>query len=724
MNGDYLYRYLYICANQMNADEVIRVKYKDESLIVKRAYRFAAELSMLPVIINAHTLIVYNQVSGSWSDSVDEEQLDREISNYLKIDPEKESLTQDIKIACELGILQRCAGGHTSVDPAILFKDGYQGRIEKVIDKIQTEKNQEKMSFYKAELIVLRAAQRRILCYINELENQYENIEDYELRNIIKRKIEACKNIENNGPLNFFEAIQLLAFIHEFNMIEGNGALSWGIRIDQVLNPYYLQDRENGLINEDTAIGLIQALWKEYQMYGERCANLTLGGINIDGKDMSNEMTLICMEASIREKSDVPLLTLRVHPEMNDIVWEKAINLVKSGQGVPAFYNDDIAIKTLMNCGITKEDAYNYSTLGCVELTIAGKEFTHTEGARINWLKILELMIFEGIDPITGKVWKLKEKHDLNEFQDFNEFYDWFKVELENTIDKVAEFIDRASFEYYKEWPTPYLSSITYGCIESGSDITHNGTKYYNLSINCVGMANTVDSLETIENIIFKEKKLTFDELKCALHANYVGYEALRDKMLSYSKYGNDIDSVDHKMRDLMKFFSEKVHSKKMINDRGTYRVGFYSVMHHALLGAKTIASPDGRLAGKSLANSLSPSQGMDVNGPTAVINSINKIPMDYMGNGGVLDMKFLPSFFDKKSHREAFRYLIETYFEEGGLELQLNVVDKETLILAQREPEKYKNLVVGVSGYSAYFVSLDKELQNEIILRTENAKI
>ena len=217
MNGDYLYRYLYICANQMNADEVIRVKYKDESLIVKRAYRFAAELSMLPVIINAHTLIVYNQVSGSWSDSVDEEQLDREISNYLKIDPEKESLTQDIKIACELGILQRCAGGHTSVDPAILFKDGYQGRIEKVIDKIQTEKNQEKMSFYKAELIVLRAAQRRILCYINELENQYENIEDYELRNIIKRKIEACKNIENNGPLNFFEAIQLLAFIHEFN---------------------------------------------------------------------------------------------------------------------------------------------------------------------------------------------------------------------------------------------------------------------------------------------------------------------------------------------------------------------------------------------------------------------------------------------------------------------------------------------------------------------------
>ena len=396
----------------------------------------------------------------------------------------------------------------------------------------------------------------------------------------------------------------------------------------------------------------------------------------------------------------------------------------KSLQQTDVYYLICSDIKVLINCGIAKEDAYSYSTLGCVELTIEGKEFTHTEGARINWLKILELMIFGGMDQITGKVWKLKEKHDLNEFQDFNQFYDWYKLELENTIDKVAEFIDGASFEYYKEWPTPYLSSITYGCIENGSDITHNGTKYYNLSINCVGMANTVDSLEAIENIIFKEKKLTFDELRCALRANYAGYEDLRDKMLGYSKYGNDIDTVDYKMRDLMEFFSEKVHSKKLIKDRGTYRVVFYSVMHHALLGAKTSASPDGRLAGKALANSLSPSQGMDVNGPTAVINSINKISMDYMGNGGVLDMKFLPSFFDKKSHRVAFRYLIETYFEEGGLELQLNVIDRETLILAQREPEKYKNLVVSVSGYSAYFVNLDRELQDEIILRTQNAEI
>lgn len=180
----------------------------------------------------------------------------------------------------------------------------------------------------------------------------------------------------------------------------------------------------------------------------------------------------------------------------------------KSLQQTDVYYLICSDIKALINCGIAKEDAYSYSTLGCVELTIAGKEFTHTEGARINWLKILELMIFGGMDQITGKVWKLKEKHDLNEFQDFNQFYDWYKVELENAIDKVAEFIEGASFEYYKEWPTPYLSSITYGCIENGSDITYNGTKYYNLSINCVGMANTVDSLEAIENIIFKEKNL------------------------------------------------------------------------------------------------------------------------------------------------------------------------------------------------------------------------
>ena len=423
----------------------------------------------------------------------------------------------------------------------------------------------------------------------------------------------------------------------------------------------------------------------------------------------------------MRVRADVPLLTLRVPPKLNDKVWNTALKLVQCGQGFPAFYNDIAAVQAKMNAGVSRKDAYDYSTLGCVELTIGGREFSHTEGARINWLKILELMIFNGTCQLTGRQWKLKETHDLEEFTCFEQFYNWFKTELKTVIYKVADFIDKASLVYSECWPTPYLSSITYGCIENGSDITAHGTKYYNLSINCVGMANTVDSLEVIEQMIFKEKSISFEQLKAALKSDFKGFEELRQKMLSCPKYGNDIKSVDSKMADMMVFFSETVNNLKMIHNRGKFQCGFYSVMHHTLLGMRTSASCDGRFSGKSLSNSLSPSQGMDKSGPTAVINSINKVSMKYMGNGGVLDMKFLPSFFDKQNHVQAFRYMIETYFDEGGLEVQFNVVSRETLKEAQKNPEKYKNLVVRVSGYSAYFIKLDKELQNEIIERTCN---
>jgi formate C-acetyltransferase len=350
---------------------------------------------------------------------------------------------------------------------------------------------------------------------------------------------------------------------------------------------------------------------------------------------MSNEMTLICMEASIIVKADVPLLTLRVHPNLNEKVWETALMLVKSGQGFPAFYNDEAVITARMNAGVSREDAYDYSTLGCVETTIAGREYSHTEGARINMLKLLELMLFQGECTLTGQNWNLKENHNLAEFATFEQFYAWYKIELEALVCKVAKFIDESSILYSEYWPSPYLSSITWGCMENGSDITDNGTKYYNLSINCAGMANTVDSLEAIEQAVFKERSVTFEQLKDAIKNNFLGYEELREKLLKYPKYGNDIDSVDNKMSDLMEFFTETVYKQKMIGNRGKFQCGFYTVMHHALMGIKTGASCDGRYAQTSLANSLSPSQGMDVNGPTAVINSINKISMKYMGNGG-----------------------------------------------------------------------------------------
>lgn len=701
--------------------EIVKQKYSSEPVIVKKAYLFAAEMLMQPIIMRDESLFACSRMHFSLPDAQGAEQLDREVVQLSELYPDQKAEFEQIYTASEIGILQRWAGGHTSASLELLFEEGYQNIIDKVLNKMSITKDEKIKKFYRAELIVLLAAQKQILRFGCEAKKRIGTAGDKYEKNKYLRIVSACKNIAYNPPKSFFEAVQLIAFTHEFCNIEWNGAGSQGLRIDQLLNSYYTADLKKGNITRDGALELMCSLWEFYETFGERCANLTIGGSDEYGNDMCNELTLICMEASMLIRADVPLLTLRVHPGLKDEVWNTALRLVRCGQGFPAFYNDVSAVRAKMNAGVSKKDAYDYSTLGCVELTIGGREFSHTEGARINWLKILELMIFNGTCQLTGCQWRLKETHDLEEFTCFEQFYNWFKTELKAVIYKVADFIDKASLAYSEQWPTPYLSGITYGCIEKGSDITARGTKYYNLSINCVGMANAVDSLEAIEKLIYKEKSVSFEQLKAALKSDFKGHDELRRKLLSCPKYGNDIDSVDQKMSDLMGIFSETVNSLKMTDNRGKFQCGFYSVMHHALLGMKTGASCDGRLSGTSLANSLSPAQGADKNGPTAVINSISKVSMKYMGNGGVLDMKFIPSFFDKKNHVQAFRYMIETYFDEGGLEVQFNVVSAKTLREAQISPEKYKNLVVRVSGYSAYFVKLEKELQDEIIRRTGN---
>lgn len=711
-------------SNNRLIKKIIDEEYSSDSVIIKKAYAFALGLLMQPIVLDESLAVATNKLHITMPDSMCAEQLDREIRYMTEKYPEKEQLFNDIRIAKEIGLIQRWSGGHTSASMDLLFKEGYQNRINTASELMKKEKDTKRRAFLKAELIVLLAAQKQLIRYSDEALRLYHKIDSEDAKMRYLSIADACKNIAYNPPRNFMEAVQLIAVTHDFCSVEGNGATSQGMRIDQLLNPFFVSDMEAGRITREAALDMVCSLWRVFESYGERCANLTIGGCDKYGNDCSNEMTILCMEASLQVKADVPLITLRVHPKLNDRVWNTALKLVRSGQGFPAFYNDNTVVKAKINSGVSLEDAYDYSTLGCVEITIGGREFSNTEEARINWLKILELLLFNGRCALTGKEWHLKEKHSVEQFASFDELYKWFKTELESTIARVGEYIDMASTIYSQHWPVPFLSSITYGCIENASDITENGTKYYNLSINCVGMANTVDALEAIEELVYIKKVTTIEEIKKALTANFVGYEQLRQEMLKCAKYGNDIDPVDDKMRDLMQLFSSYVHNMLTINRRGSFQCGFYSVMHHTLLGMKTAASPDGRYARTSLSNSLSPVQGMDKNGPTSVMNSINKVSMEYMGNGGVLDMKFTPQFLEKENHLMALRYLIETYFDEGGLEVQFNVVSKDTLIKAQQEPEKYGNLVVRVSGYSAYFVKLDKELQDEIIMRTENIAV
>lgn len=648
-------------SNNRLISRIIDKEYNSESVIIKKAYTFALTLLMQPVIFDDSIKVATNKLHITMSDTQCAEQLDREIQYMKEEYPDREQLFNDISTAKEIGIIQRWSGGHTSASIDLLFKEGFQNRINTAYKLLQNEKDDKRKAFLRAELIVLLAAQKQIIRYSDEALKLYQKSKDEYAKIQYLKVADACKNIAYNPPADFFEAIQLIAVTHDFCSVEGNGATSQGMRIDQSLNPFYVSDIEAGRITREEALDIVCSLWRIFESYGERCANLTIGGCDQYGNDCSNEMTIICMEASMKVKADVPLITLRVHPKLDDRVWNTALKLVKSGQGFPAFYNDNVAVKAKINSGVSLEDAYDYSTLGCVEITIGGREFSNTEEARINWLKILELLLFNGKCALTGKEWHLKENHVVEELTTFDELYEWFKEELKSTISRVGE------------------------------------------------------------ELVYIKKTTTIEEIKKALVANFEGYEWLRQEMLQCPKYGNDIDHVDNKMKDLMELFSSHVHNMHIVNRNGKFQCGFYSVMHHTLLGMKTAASCDGRYARTSLSNSLSPVQGMDKNGPTSVMNSINKISMDYMGNGGVLDMKFTPQFLEKQNHLIALRYLIETYFDEGGLEVQFNVVSKDTLIKAQKEPEKYGSLVVRVSGYSAYFVKLDKELQDEIIMRTEN---
>lgn len=354
-------------ANQLNsAYEMIQQKYPEEKINVKKAYYFAIGLLGQPMLLENNNLLAFNKYHFSIANAEAEERIEDEISHLSEKGLDDFS---DMHEARDMGLIQRWMGGHTSAALDLLMKDGYEKRIRLALREKQRTKCKDKQEFYKAELIVLLAAQKRILQYAEEAKKQSETCRDKVQKEKYLRMVSACNNIAYNSPTSFFEAVQLIALTHEFCVMEFNGGQSQGIRLDQVLYPYYVSDLVNGRTNRKAALEIICSLWNCYKSFGERTANITLGGCTKTGIDMCNEITLICMEASIRVKANVPLLTLRVHPKLDEKVWDTAIELVRSGQGFPAFYNDIVAVKAKMNSGVEEEDAWDYSTLGCVEFT-------------------------------------------------------------------------------------------------------------------------------------------------------------------------------------------------------------------------------------------------------------------------------------------------------------------------------------------------------------------
>ena len=388
---------------------------------------------------------------------------------------------------------------------------------------------------------------------------------------------------------------------------------------------------------------------------------------------------------------------------------------------MPAFHNDEEIFKGRRKMGLEEEDVYNYGTVGCVEPTASdGKEFAKTECIRINWAMILEMMLTDGKLYNSQDELKPYFPHKLEDIKSYEEFYDWYKKELLKFTEVCMDCMNLYDAALPYSYPTPLLSIIMRDCIENGMDVTGGGAKYNHTGLNATGMAHVVDSLAAIKELVFEKHAVTLSEFAEILKKNYVGYEEFRKYILKKCpKFGNDDDRADLIMKDLLAEYNKLIESKT--NARGgKWQLGLYSVEDHARMGLRTGALPNGKLQGEALANALSPVQGADTVGPTALINSVVKSDLSIATNNMVLDVKFTPAFLDSEKHVQALKMLITTYFAKGGMEIQFNVIDRATLLDAQMHPEKHEDLVVRVSGFSAYFTTLMKTTQDEIIARTE----
>ncbi|MDR2079749.1 MAG: hypothetical protein LBP74_08530, partial [Treponema sp.] len=605
----------------------------------------------------------------------------REIDAYRELREDNLSSWEDevltyLHHSIQCGLGKRWPNGHVIPGFDFVLHQGY-GTLEERLRKKYNRAEGSRRDYFEAMLTCIRAASSYMGRYEQAAREVYKTAKTPEQRQALQRIADACGYIRREPPMHLFEAIQGFILLQEMILSENHsGSMSLG-RVDQLLGPYYEKDKAAGLIDFDQAGIMIDALWLKLAGLVLGFQNATIGGIDARGNPAENDITLFCLRASRKLRQDQPLLSLRVHKDMSEACWEEARALIIQGGGFPALFNDDVVVPAKEQQGVDKRDSWNYGLVGCVEPSIGGKEYSATEELRFNWAKILELMLNDGICTVTGINMGLACRKNLDDIPDFETFYAWYKVEFTAALLVCIEATNMLDTAYPCFFPSPLLSATYEGCVEKGEDAAGRGPQYCFSTANTLGMADTIDSFMAIKQIVFEKKLVSLSTFARALSCDFDGYGELQAyAQNNCPKYGNDIPEVDRYMKDLVDLFCTVVRAQK--NRRGSYyQAGLYTVSDHAVMGKLTGALPDGRKKGISLANALAPVQGMDIKGPTAVINSALSFDHRQAANGLVLDLKFNPSFFNKESHRRMLQNLIEAYFARGGMEIQFNVVSR-----------------------------------------------
>lgn len=628
--------------------------------------------------------------------------------------------------------------GHIAVDYERCIRNGLRSIMMQAVElsqKIGADDDEAvaKRSFYRAVEIVCNAAIRfahRFAVFARERSAlEHDPVRKRELDEIAR----ICSRVPEFSAETFHEALQSFWFVHLILQLESNGhSISPG-RFDQYLYPFYEKDLGMGRITREEAKELLENVWikmneiiKLRDRTGSKAfggypmfQNLIVGGINEDGKDATNDLSYLCMEVTRDLKLPQPSFSVRWNLGVDREYMCAAAEIVKAGFGMPAFFNDEVIVPMLLSIGYSLGEAREYAEVGCVEPQAAGTTEGYYPAGFLNLAKVLEITLHNGINPVSGNRLGLETGED---FGTFESFYNAYLQQLDYFCDLQVDAVNCIDSIHARYAPTPFCSCFVDDCIKTGRDIRQGGARHNFSSPNVVGLANVADALALMKYAIFDDRLMNYRELIGILSKNYEGIEHMRQRFLNgYPKYGNDCDEVDTFAKDLAAYLSDRFRRQKNIRG-GRFQVGLQSISAHALFANSVGATPDGRKKEELLADGgCSPAQGRDRKGPTAVVRSVAKMDHYRIPNGTLLNVKLHPSLLESKEGVESLISLIETYFMMKGQHIQFNVVSTKTLREAQEHPERFKDLVVRVAGFSAYFVTLDRMLQEDIIHRTEH---
>lgn len=664
-------------------------------------------------------------------------------------------LPEEVRVFMETGVFGmegklNAGDAHLAVNYERILKDGLKGYEKRVKEYKATldltdPESIDKYCFYNAVLIVLEAVRN----FANRYSVLAKDLAEKELNQ--ERKIELleisriCSKVPYEPAETFQEAVQSVWFIQLILQIESNGhSLSYG-RFDQYMYPYYDRDIKNGTIKESEALELLTCLWiKTLTINKVRSQahtlssagspmyqNVTIAGQTIDKKDAVNDLSFLVLKSVAQTRLTQPNLTVRYHKNINKHFLDECVEVMRLGFGMPALNNDEIIIPSFMDWQVKEEDAYNYSAIGCVETAVPGKwGYRCTGMSYINFPRMLLCTMNNGVDLTSNKRFT-KGYGYFTEMESYEELLKaWdktireitrYSVIVENVIDKASE----------RDVPDILCSALTDDCIARGKTIKEGGAVYDFISGLQVGIANMADCLAAIKKLVYEEKKITRQELWNAILDDFSSPEnkKIQEMLIREApKYGNDDDYVDQLIVEAYDSYIEEI--EKYPNTRynrgpigGIRYAGTSSISANVGQGMSTMATPDGRNAFEPLAEGCSPAHNSDKNGPTAVFKSVSKLRTNKITGGVLLNQKMTPQMLSTEENRQKLELLIKTFFNRlHGYHVQYNIVSKETLIDAQEHPEKHKDLIVRVAGYSAFFNVLSKKTQDDIIGRTEQS--